>query len=258
MLVHLGVSTLIFWLLSRKTLASPDEAEPVPAAEKEFRVNILKAMVPLTPIALLFASGPPLELLHVPTNWLVGPKESPDLVPARQIGAAMMVGVAVACLVGGRAIWGCAQAFCEGAGYAFSHIISLIVAAACFGQGVEMVGVAAWLGDLIKTWPGLLFPSAGALPLAFAWVSGSGMAATQSLFQFFVEPSRLLGVDPVDVGAVVSIASGAGRTMSPVAAVTLMAASMTGNDPFQVMKRVAVPLLGGMTVVVALAWWMAY
>jgi DcuC family C4-dicarboxylate transporter len=61
-----------------------------------------------------------------------------------------------------------------------------------------------------------------------------------------------LGLDAVDVGALVSLGSAAGRTMSPVAAVTLMCATLTATNPFTLAKRVALPLLTGMVVVVTL------
>ena len=63
-------------------------------------------------------------------------------------------------------------------GYAVTNVISVIVVANCFGRGVEMVGLAGSLGDAIAGVPGLLFPLAVALPLGFAWLSGSGMAGT--------------------------------------------------------------------------------
>jgi DcuC family C4-dicarboxylate transporter len=78
------------------------------------------------------------------------------------------------------------------------------------------------------------------------------MASTQSLYGFFHGPAVALGLDPVSVGALVSLGAAAGRTMSPVAAVTLMCATLTWTNPFTLAKRVAVPLLTGMVVVVAL------
>jgi DcuC family C4-dicarboxylate transporter len=95
-------------------------------------------------------------------------------------------------------------------------------------------------------------PLAAFVPLAFAALSGSGMASTQSLYGFFHGPAEALGLDPVAVGSLVSIGSAAGRTMSPVAAVCLMCATLTGTNPFTLAKRVAVPLLTGITVLVVL------
>jgi DcuC family C4-dicarboxylate transporter len=83
------------------------------------------------------------------------------------------------------------------------------------------------------------------------------MASTQSLFPFFAEPALRLGIDPALVGAVVSLASAAGRTMSPVAAVTLMTATLTGTNPLELARRVALPLLAGTTAVVLAAIFLA-
>jgi C4-dicarboxylate transporter, DcuC family len=164
---------------------------------------------------------------------------------SRLIGLAMLVGVGVAALTTPSAARGLGGAFFDGAGYAFTHIIGIIVAADCFGEGIRQIGLARLLGDLIAGRPGLLLPAAGALPLGFGALSGSGMAATNSLFGFFVEPAVRTGTDPAHVGAVVSLAAASGRTMSPVAAVTFMCAELTKTSPVQLSRRVAGPLLLG-------------
>ncbi len=267
LLPHLAVTTALFWVLSLRTEArylqeveassKPAEsgANSGPVALPEFRVNLLKALVPLVPITLLFLTGPPLQVITVPTGWLVDVDQPSDIVhfDSRLIGAAMLVGVILAAAVGGATAWESARAFFEGAGYAFTHVISVIIAASCFGTGVDAIGLAKQFSAFISYRTSLLIGAAGTIPLAFAWVCGSGMASTQSLFQFFVEPAQALQVSPLDVGAIVSIASAAGRTMSPVAAVTLMCASLTGTNPFELVRRVALPLLGGMIVVISLA-----
>jgi DcuC family C4-dicarboxylate transporter len=97
-----------------------------------------------------------------------------------------------------------------------------------------------------------LHPLAGAVPCAFAFVSGSGMASTQSLYGFFYGPAVELNENPVEVGAMVSVGSAAGRTMSPVAAVTLMTATLTGAKPFDLVKRVGPPLIAGLATAIAL------
>jgi DcuC family C4-dicarboxylate transporter len=271
LLVQLAVATILFWALSLRAEAeyhkqegddvagangteapatSSDEANAVPP----FRVNLFKAMVPMVPLVLLFLTGPPLNVFQVPYDWLINPDsksgDDPRNFESRLIGAAMLVGVAVAATTSWRAVPGIARAFFEGAGYAITHIISLIVTAACFGAGIKQIGLAAQLGAAITAWPGLLVPAAGSLPLGFAWVSGSGMAATQSLFEFFVPPAQAIGIDPVHVGAMVSIGAAAGRTLSPVAAVTLMCAALTGTRPFDLIRRLALPLLLGLGAVV--------
>jgi C4-dicarboxylate transporter, DcuC family len=262
-LPHLIVAIGLFWLLSVRHEARylqeierqlpPESAEP--SQPPEFRVNLIKALVPLVPITLLFLTGPPLQVISIPKGWLIDVDRPGDLLhfDSRLIGAAMLVGVVLAAAVGGASAWDSARAFFEGAGYALTHIISVIIAATCFGKGVDAIGLAKHLSALISNRLALLITASGTVPLAFAWICGSGMASTQSLFQFFVEPSQSLDVSPLHVGAVVSIASAAGRTMSPVAAVTLMCATFTETNPFELVRRLALPLLGGMVVVILLA-----
>ena len=185
---------------------------------------------PLLP-SCCFSGGPPLSVLQIPERWVVatpGPTKDPHF-ETRLIGLAMLIGVLAAALANPRVVRGVPKAFFEGAGYAFTEVVSLIVTASCFGKAVELVGIAKLIGDGIEHVPGLLLPVAGFVPLAFASLSGSGMASTQSLYSFFVEPARTLGVDPKAIGAVVSIGAAAGRTMSPVAAVALMSAKLTGR-----------------------------
>jgi C4-dicarboxylate transporter, DcuC family len=266
-LPHLAIATALFWILSlrsearylRELEALSPPTTPESPKPPEFRVNLLKALVPLVPVTLLFLTGPPLQIVTIPRGWLVDLERPEEILhfESRLIGLAMLIGVVLAAVVGGSKAWESARAFFEGAGYAFTHIISLIVAATCFGKGVDAIGLAKQLNALIANRRSLLITTAGAIPLAFAWVCGSGMASTQSLFQFFVEPCETLHVSPLHVGAVVSIGAAAGRTMSPVAAVTLMCASLTETNPFALVRRLALPLMAGMIVVVLMALWMA-
>jgi DcuC family C4-dicarboxylate transporter len=260
---QLAVATLVFWVLSlwweRGAEANPVEEPTTSGArpDQPERINLLKALVPVVPIGLLFASGlpAPYKLFDVPNEWVILPKPDGKRDPAynsRLIGLAMLVGVVVAAVVTPRKSRDCVKQFFEGAGYGFTHIVSLIVTANCFGKAIESAGLARALEQLIAAAPDLMQPLAAFVPLAFAAVSGSGMASTQSLYGFFHGPAVALGLDPVSVGAMVSLGSAAGRTMSPVAAVTLMCGTLTGTNPFTLAKRVAVPLLAGIAVVVAL------
>jgi DcuC family C4-dicarboxylate transporter len=261
-LIGLAVATAVFWPLSIRAENRrdvPADGALTDAAAKDdpaFTVDPVKALIPLVPLVLLFLAGPPLNLIRVPSEWLVrGP--GAGLYDSRLIGAAMLVGVVAAALVVWRSAWRTAAVFFEGAGYGFTNIISLIVTANCFGQGIRQIGLAALVGDLIESNPPLLLPAGGVLPCGFAFLCGSGMASTQSLFGFFAGPALHLGYPPAAVGAVVSVAAAAGRTMSPVAAVTLMCAAMTKTNPLDLVRRVAVPLILSVVAVVVAAILMA-
>lgn len=239
-----------------ETAAAEDEAAAPPCELPRERIQWLKAFVPLVPLALLFASGlpAPYNLFEIPDAWVALPKDGrrDPAYATRLIGLAMLVGTAVAMAAAPSKAKDGVKQFFDGAGYGFARIVSLIVTANCFGVAIRDSGLAALLGQAIQAFPDLLSPLAAFVPLLFAAVSGSGMASTQSLYGFFHGPAVALGVDPTAVGALVGVGSAAGRTMSPVAAVVLMCASLTGTKPLDLVKRVAPPLLIGLTVVVAL------
>jgi C4-dicarboxylate transporter, DcuC family len=250
--VHLVLTTILFWLACRRAdrkVGLPTVAE-LPA---EGRINPVRALVPLIPLVLLYLHGAPFRLFRVPSEWLVlKPGAEDSSYDTRLIGLAMLVGVLVATLASPFRVRGVPKAFFDGAGYAFTEVISLIVVARCFGTGIEVTGLAKILGDAIEGSPHLLTPAAGLIPLAFADLSGSGMAATQSLYESFAHAAQKVGADPKDVGAVVAIGAAAGRTMSPVAAAALMAAKLTGTTSFQLARRVTMPLLISLLVVIVL------
>lgn len=255
LLLHLAVTVPLFWLTCRLAADPPVEEETT--ATTAFHVNYFKAAVPLIPLALLFLTAlpPQVRVLDVPRHWLVAEGSTGGSFESRLIGLAMVIGVVVAALTSPATVGGTARVFFEGAGYAVANVTSLIVAAGCFGKGVELAGLAEPLEQLIAARPGLLMPLAALIPLGFGWVSGSGMAATQSLFGFYVEPAAAAGVDPLAVGAVVSMSAATGRTLSPVAAVVLMSASLTGAAPLAMVRRMALPLLAGLAAVVAFGSW---
>jgi DcuC family C4-dicarboxylate transporter len=266
LLIHLTLATSLFWAMSRHYEARREKepgplAGPPPDTPPDFRVSWLKALVPLVPMLLLFLTGPPLNLVAVPREWLVmDPANKAELkrFESRLVGAAMLVGVVAATLLNRKTTRDVARVFFEGGGYAFTHIISLIVIAGCLVEGVKLIELDKVLGRVIADWPGLLLPTASGLPFGLAWLCGSGFATTEGLFRFFAGPALDQGIDPIHVGAVVSIAAAAGRTLSPVAAVTLMCATLTRTDPVDLIKRLAVPLVVSLAAVGIVAGVMAY
>jgi DcuC family C4-dicarboxylate transporter len=261
--VQLAVAAAVLWLMSvwweraGDGPGRPAAAEPPGPPAAPPRIDPLKALVPVVPLALLFATGLPdrYKLFDVPDRWVMALRADGTRDAAystRLIGLAMLVGAAAAAAVTPGKARDCVKEFFAGAGYGFTNVVSLIVTATCFGKAIEAAGVARTLGELIRLVPGLMEPLACFVPLGFAALCGSGMASTQSLYGFFHGPAVRLGLDPVAVGALVAVGSAAGRTMSPVAAVVLMCGALTGTGPFTLAKRVAGPLLTGAAAVVGL------
>lgn len=281
---QLAIATGVFWLMSlwweksaakettaRAAAPGPTGSTQVSSIPSPFasgngpdlveagvdRVNLARALVPFVPLVLLFATAPPFSFIDIPDAWVIATQPDGSRDPAyssRLIGLAMLVGVLVAAAVTPSKARDSVKEFFAGAGYGFANVVSLIVTANCFGKAIQSAGLANLLGDLIEKVPGLIHSLAALVPLAFAAISGSGMASTQSLYGFFHDPAVKLGLDPVAIGSLVSLGSAAGRTMSPVAAVVLMCAALTGTNPFTLVKRVAIPLLAGITVVLLLGF----
>lgn len=248
--IHLAIAILVYCWWHRRGLRSAPQGRT--EEQKQEPVNWLMAIVPVVPLVLLFLLGPPLDLLHWPKHWLVGEAEAANLYGSRLIGLAMLIGVIVACLVVPRKAGLAAKHFFEGAGFGYAHIISLIVIAKCFSEGIKLSGVADSVGHLADKVPMLLVPMAGLLPLCLAYLSGSGIGATQGLYPLFAGIAETQGLNTRWIGVVTCIGSAAGRTMSPVAAVTNMCGKLTDTPAVQLSRAVAVPLLLGMAVVIVL------
>jgi C4-dicarboxylate transporter, DcuC family len=259
LLIQVGVATCLFWFMSlpRERRRRLEEEKPLAnqpgddADGTSFQVNLTKAAVPLVPLVVLFLTGPPLNLFHVPKEWLI--QDETTAYESRLIGAAMLLGTATAALVSWKSAKDTAKVFFEGAGFGFTHIISIIVAAQCFGEGIKLIGLEGLLRAVVADHPSLLLPIAGLLPVCFAVLSGTGFGATQSLYEFFVQPAIGIGINPVQVGAVVAIAASAGRTMSPVAAISLHCSSLIGVTPLTLVRCVAIPLIVAVVVTVGVA-----
>lgn len=266
-LLGLAVATSLFWWRSRSIgTASAADAESDVAdlsAVVDLRVNLPQALAPLVPLALLaiFAPGvglvevlaewsPTLGEFRLPRSWL---EDSEGQFETRLIGAAMLVGVAAAVATRPSKIAGAAEAFFQGAGFGFANIVSIIVAANCFGRGLEAIGVARLITDHLAADGRVLIVAAGLASLGFAFLCGSGMATAQSLFPFFAVSALRLGLDPTHVGAVVSLAAAAGRTMSPLAAVNQMCARLTDTRATDLTRVVAPPVLAAVASFIAAA-----
>src|SRR5262249_8068881 len=136
-LLSCGVILGVFWLIfGRRELRAGDRIVPgpetadAPTQVREPRLNIAKAIVPMLPIVLLTVDA------------MAGPFSVSRFLPGpRRILAAMLIGVAAAGATTRSKTRGLAAAFFDGAGYGYTHVISLIVVASAFAAGVESSGL---------------------------------------------------------------------------------------------------------------------
>jgi C4-dicarboxylate transporter, DcuC family len=251
-----------FWLLAlrrerSRQAAGPDSPPPDQAAgsfgfrtsdfglgceRRPRRVNVFKAVVPILPLFLLFAdhalgSGSPLRGLEGPTRIL----------------AAMSIGIAAAAVSSPKSAGGLAAAFFEGAGYAYTHVISLIVVASTFAEAIRLSGLIEVLIRAIAPWPVLAMTVATLAPWGLAFVSGTGIAPAVAVMEFFVPEAVSMGLEPVRLGTMAALGAHFGRTMSPAAAVVMVSSRLSGSSARELIREVAVPLFVGGAVLLGAA-----
>ena len=198
-------------------------------------------MVPVLPLVLLFTDA---SLgVFSPLRALEGPAK---------ILAAMLIGIVLAGLTSLRVIGQLSTAFFEGAGYAYTHVISLIVAASTFAEGINRSGLIRVIVKGLVCWPTAALAVSTIAPWALAVVSGTGIPPAVSIMEFFVPAAKSMHVDPVRLGTLAAIGSHLGRTMSPASAVVVVSSKLAHVPRFSLIRQVALPLaIGGATLLAA-------
>lgn len=138
-------------------------------------------------------------------------------------------------------------------GSQFANVITLIVAGEFFALGLTKIGVISALIDSTKS-AGL-----GAQPMilvmtAIIVVSSILMGSGNAPFFAFaaLAPAVAASVDlnPIVMLMPMQLSAGIARSVSPITAVIVAVAGISGVSPFEVVKRTAIPMLGGLIVVV--------
>ncbi len=248
-LLACGTALLSFWMLTwwrrqRRRRADAAEADGSAAPPDEpaggsaaLAIHPLKAVVPVVPLVLLFADSRLGSLS--PLRAVEGPAK---------ILAAMLIGMVLAGLASPRSAGQLGTAFFEGAGYAYTHVISLIVAASTFAESIHRTGLIGVVVQGLLNWPAAALAVSALAPWALAVVSGTGIAPAVSVMEFFVPAAAAMHLDPVRLGTLAALGSHFGRTMSPAAAVVAMSSKLAHEPPSRLIRQVVLPLAFGAAV----------
>ncbi|MFN4769141.1 MAG: C4-dicarboxylate transporter DcuC [Candidatus Kapaibacterium sp.] len=259
-LAGIGIAIVVFLLWEWRRAASsalatgaPSEASnlDVQYSQSEVneplandRVNVLRALMPPVPVVLLFLSMPSLGLFPLLQTWY------PSGIPVVHV---MIAATILTMLVVRKDLTEMTKSFFEGLGYGFTNVISLIIVASCFIESLRLCGVMETLVRGIASGGPWGYISAGVSTFALAIVSGSGTAPSIA-FSKGVLPGLLAhGMDVssvVDMGLLGAIGATFGRTMSPVAAVVIFAATLTSSKTKEIVSRLALPLCAGLVVAI--------
>jgi DcuC family C4-dicarboxylate transporter len=198
------------------------------------------------PVSWLRASMPVMPLLTVPqfgltTAWL--PKGLTVL-------QAMVIGTLVTALVARLSPTEVTKSFFNGMGEAYSGVIGIIIAAGVFIGGLNAIGSIDRLIEMLKEAQSAAPIAAMLGTFGIAVLSGSGDAAAIAFNKAVLPHAEALGMEQLDLGNIAWLGGGLGRSMSPVAAATAIAAGYAGVTVFDIAKRTSLPALSAAVLVV--------
>lgn len=186
----------------------------------EFRVNPLKAFVPVLPLLLLVISSKEVGLMRTVS-----------------VPEAMLFGTVVGLIVARANPQEITKEFFNGMGQAYGGVIGLIVAAAVFTKGMEVIGITGALIDTMKHSEQIARLAAAFGSMIIAILCGSGDAATLAFNGSITPHAADFGFSISQLGSASFMSGSFGRTMSPVAGATIVCAQLAGVDPIEVAKR---------------------
>ncbi|WP_429121911.1 C4-dicarboxylate transporter DcuC [Aeromonas allosaccharophila] len=147
--------------------------------------------------------------------------------------------------------------FFTGMGTGLAQVMSLIVAASMLVEGLKAIGIIDTLVDSVKHIDGvgsiLMFFFSGTAAL-IGFISGSGLAVFYSFINIIPEITEKVGVNSVAVALPMQLTANLIRSMSPVAAVIIVIASITGSNPIEIIKRTSVPIISGIICCMTLSY----
>lgn len=157
----------------------------------------------------------------------------------------------------GKKLLGDANLFFKGMGDGFSKVVVLIVAASTMVAGLSSMGlidmISSSLQGVESADTGLMFAFSGITGL-ITFISGSGNAVFYSFIELIPQIAEKAGIDPIMVALPMQCTSNLIRAVSPVAAVVIIVAATIRENPLNIVKRTAVPLLVGEAAVLAIAF----
>ena len=213
-------------------------AQSVAQAEEEGRkVPAIYALLPVLPVVLVLVFSP-----------LVIKSIKIDVVTAMILGAVVAFFFE---LVATRDFKSCCkgiQVFFKGMGSMFTSIVSLLVCADIYAQGLQKIGAVDYLLQSVQN-AGLGFTSMTLVMTALVGVTavltGSGVAAFFSFSGLAPSIAAKCGESAVNMILPMQLMAGMGRSMSPVAGIIIAVSKAGECSPFMIVRRTLLPALAG-------------
>ncbi len=191
----------------------------------DFTPTPLKAIVPFVPIVILLLGN--------------------TYIPAIKMGVAqaMLLGAIAALVIARANPQQLTKEFFNGMGKGYADVLGIIIAAGVFAAGLRASGLIGAAVDALKEsnefarWGGSLGP------WIMGVITGSGDAATQAFNEAVTPHAESFGMTIPGLGGLAFLTGALGRTMSPLAGVTILVSGLAMVSPIEVIKRTAVPCM---------------
>ena len=212
--------------------------------EPEKMPPMFYAVLPVIPLALI------LIFSELWVSWI-----KMDIIKAMFIGLAIGMIIEFVRLRDGKKVLGDIQVFFDGLGMQMANVITLIVAGETFAKGLVAIGT---IDSIITSAQTSGFGAIGMILVMITIIAvssilmGSGNAPFFAFAALTPTVAAKMSVAPVVMLLPMHFAASAARAMSPITAVIVVASSMGGVSPFDVVKRTAIPMAGALiTLVIA-------
>lgn len=216
-----------------------NESDAVQPEASEFKVNLIYALMPLVPLAILVVGGTELSKIELLKWTKMGVAE------AMILGAIVTI---VATLTNPEKI---TKEFFNGMGKAYADIMGIIIAAGVFVAGLKACGAIDVVIEWLKVDQSYVKFGGIFVPFIMGVVTGSGDAATFAFNQAVTIHAADLGFAQDKLGMAAAISGALGRSASPIAGAAIVCAGLAMVNPIQLAKRT---FLGMLLSVVAIAF----
>ena len=136
---------------------------------------------------------------------------------------------------------------------AFAGVVMLLVAAGVFAQSLSTIGFFTNLIDSAQSFGGSAFFMMlvlAVITILATMATGSGNAAFYAFAELIPKLATQMGVNPAFLTIPMLQASNLGRGLSPVSGVVVAVSGMGKISPFEIVKRMSVPMLVGFICVI--------
>ncbi len=136
---------------------------------------------------------------------------------------------------------------------AFAGVVMLLVAAGVFAQSLSTIGFITNLIDSAQTFGGSAFFMMlvlAVITILATMATGSGNAAFYAFAELIPKLATQMGINPAFLTIPMLQASNLGRGLSPVSGVVVAVSGMGKISPFEIVKRMSVPMLVGFICVI--------